>query len=258
MRQRIVRNDFEVGSPKASLVFLLNDRGDSEDNYESLEEFLKVYTKDVLLCELFRDQYQYGYLKEKYYEFRKHKNNDLFVEVYQASKKYYFAIKGDRFSLYTMRNSFSVKGRRVFEWSYPSGIYEMGKTNGNSIDVIANDFKTLCTSDFYTKYFYAIDNSNTFEKPILRQDFVDVICKHYNWSLQGADVYMLNDALATLLDGYHVYFFTVKNGKVQCDSLTYISDIWWETNEEVLRDLTSIPIMKYGTRYVAQWVAPLS
>ena len=117
-------------------------------------------------------------------------------------------------------------------WDYPHLITCIGKIseNGNQAEVL-NDIKKLSALDFLLKYYIGAGTEAHSFSPV-------------------SDGYMVNGFLKVHIKD-HVVFEWINSEDAHKEK--YISDQWWYTKEEVMHDLETQNLLKYGKEYDAFW-----
>ena len=115
---------------------------------------------------------------------------------------------------------------------YPGLITCIGKIAENgSPDEVLKDIKKLPVLDFLLKYYIGAETGTHSISTV-------------------SDGYMINDFLKVTIK-WRVVFEWINSEGVHKEK--YISDQWWYTKEEVMHDLETPNLLKYGKKYDAFW-----
>ena len=117
-------------------------------------------------------------------------------------------------------------------WEYPHLITRIGSLNENvNLCSVLDDIENLSILDFFLKYY------------IRREECVYCI----NSISEG---YLINGFLRIIINEHITlqWMDSYKNNQEQ-----YIADLWWETREDVLKDMTNLCLLKFGKKYIGFW-----
>lgn len=241
-------------NPSISILFFLNEQGDDCFNYQSLNDLLIKYPKEVLLKNVLEDDLSYEFLKEKFLEAERGGSNDYFAKTIKISNRYSMELQNNEIVLYTFQGPFIVHGSRVFEWDYPSAVYRYWKANGRSIDQIINDFNNMNTIDFFVQYLYNMPIKPLYDIPAFNEAISKKIAKKFE--VPDARFYSLNDSIGVGIGSGQMCFFLIEDKNILIDSVWYISDTWWYTDKQLLYRLKHWSIKKFGMDTKAGWECP--
>lgn len=185
--------------------------------------------KEIYLASLFEEQLCYEDLKLCFDEAAKGKDNYYFSTAFFLDKNHAVRIDDqNNILLYFYCDKFKMD----IHWAYPHLITCLGKTHHDlSTMNICRDVKKLSTLGFIFKYFLEI-SEQTFE------------IKH---TQEG---YVINDAFWIVIDE-HITLRWLDNKKQLHEK--YLSDSWFFSRKEIINDLRTKNILKFGRKYVAFW-----
>ena len=187
------------------------------------------FTKEYVLSDIFKEEADYDTLMHHYSEACKGKENQYFPFAYFIDKKHAIRIdENNNIILYYYQDL----PRIGIPWSYPHLITCIGTTDKDTTLIsVINDLKRMTTLDFLLKYYF---------KKTEVEHRIDSIEEGY-----------LIDGFLKIIANPHVVFCWLDSDNNWQEQ--YISDPWWSTKEEVLHDLTSMNLMKYGKKYEGFW-----
>lgn len=203
----------------------------ADDKCESVESFLKKHSYDEILTSVCGETELYSSLKSEYYQaLAESTGNSEFVFTYRISDNYNIYIT-DRIFIYYFQDDLIIENNRIFPWRYPHCITCVGKKNGYSDEEIIDDFLNTNIVDFYRKYSMdkIFDESHMYEKRI-----------------SGNAFYLIRDKIGVEI-GEHIVIYNKENKGI------YIADTWWHSDEEIISDLSELPIIEFGKKYRAFW-----
>lgn len=205
----------------------------SSSTYYLIEANVEKYTalelQSKVLNEVCKETNKYDELKLSFLIAQQnHKDNEFFVSVDRINEEYSIKIN-DKITIY----HFSKKNVDYLEWRYPSSFAVIGKKGKHSKKTIVSDFLSSSYLHFYFKYM--LDEQNN-------------INVSYEVKEENESTYIVNNVLKILFDTEgHVWFEHENTKKHICDS-------WWSTNQEILKDLISMPMLDFGKYYKAFWL----
>lgn len=225
MNEELVRNHSVFC---AESVFY-NKYGD--DEYDSIESFFKKHSYDEILTSVCGETKPYSLLVLKYYQaLTESMSNSDFVFTYRLSDNCNIYID-DRIFVYYFQDDLLIENDRIFSWRYPHCINCIGKQNGYSDDEIINDFLNMNLVDFYIKYSMA----TLIGKPYKSEE-----------RISGNAFCLLQDEIG-VETGEHIVIYNKESKGL------YIADTWWYGDDEIISDLSKLPIIEFGRKYKAFW-----
>jgi hypothetical protein len=217
--------------------FSINDRYALNGKYSSVKELIKYHPRDEILSIVCTEEQNYDFLKDKYLECLKNsKSNDYFVETFKLNRSYNIFVN-DNIYIYYFQDRIRLRSRKIFPWDYPHCITEIGHSYNYSASEIIKDFLRLDYVRFYLKY-----NENIKIKKPFKLDDIS----------QKNGVFNIADILSFSMLDSHVTLHT--SSKTSLPQNRYIADVWNYSDEEITRDLISLPIIKFGRKYHAYWI----
>lgn len=255
MKKEIFRT-LPVLSQEISLMFYLMDHNDHLEYYKSQKALLDKYPIDLLLKDVFKEEYSYDRLNTMYHQYICGESNEGFSVPRKASKRSYVEVCGENILIYIMFKKTKICGAPLFPWNYPEVICPLGKSRGYSPNQIFKDYKTLSTPLFYSKYVYGTQDSVHLKKPVANKELASFVCNSYEIPLYNFQLYVISDSLGVGIDAHAVFLFQIESGSVVMDSMLYITSTWYYTDKQILRDLLSLSIAKFGEKYKARWFMP--
>ncbi len=199
---------------------------------DSLHRFgrrLSEHDVNRILSEVFEEKLDCQALMRYYSDAVRGKENPYFWRADFLDKKHAVRVDGDgNILLYYYQD----RPRLGLPWDYPHLITCIGKIgeNGNQAEVL-NDIIKLSALDFLLKYYIGAGTEANSFSPV-------------------SDGYMVNGFLKVHIKD-HVVFEWINSEDAHKEK--YISDQWWYTKEEVMHDLETQNLLKYGKEYDAFW-----
>lgn len=217
--------------------FSINDQYALCGKYSSVKELIKHHPRDEILSLMCAEEQNYDFLQNKYVEcLNNSKSNDYFVEAFKLNRSYNILVN-DKIYICYFQDRIRLRSRKIFPWDYPHCITEIGYSYNYSASEIIKDFLRLDFVRFYLKYNENIEIKKPFKSGDVSQK---------NGVFNIADI--LN---FSMLDSHITLHISSKNSLTQD---RYIADVWGYSDEEIIKDLISLPIMKFGQKYRAYWI----
>lgn len=193
-----------------------------------------VSTIEHILSDIFHEETDYQSLLQQYDNALKGMENAYFSYASFCDMKHAIRIdETGRVLLYYYQDQLSIG----IPWTYPHQITQIGtleKTEGNEDEtwgLLLKDLNTLPTLSFLLKYYLHMPQSR--------------------YCMQTVEEgYIVNDFLKIILDS-HITFEWMDSQNEQMG--LYIADTWWETNEQIMEDLTSMNLLEFGKKYNGFW-----
>lgn len=202
----------------------------SYNKYQSINDFFNVHTREEILKDLFNINYSYEMINMRYDDAcNMMKDNDFFVLSYKINDSYNLKIS-EKIQIFYYDERFEINGNKLFRWDYPEKISCLGNRFDYGDEEIMSDFISLNMISYYLKYCLG-------HKNIKQWTLNNIVSTNTG--------YIVNDVLSIVLDE-HISFF-------HDDRHTYISDTWWNTNEEIINDLSNMSPAEFGVKYKAFW-----
>lgn len=191
----------------------------------------KLSERDVnrILSEVFGEKLDSQALMHYYSDAVRGKENPYFLRAGFLDKDHAVRVDNDgNILLYYYQD----RPRLGLPWDYPGLITCIGKIgeNGSQAEVL-KDIKKLSALDFLLKYYIGAETGAHSISPV-------------------SDGYMINDFLKVTCK-WRVVFEWINSEDVHKEK--YISGKWWYTKEEVMHDLETKNLLKYGKKYDAFW-----
>lgn len=187
------------------------------------------FTKEYVLSDIFKEEADYDTLMHHYSEAHQGKENQYFPFAYFIDKKHAIRIDENNNIIFYYYQDLPRIG---VPWNYPHLITRIGTADKDATLLsVINDLKRMTTLDFLLKYFF---KKTEFDHKI---DEIE-------------EGYLIDGFLKIIADPHVVFCWLDSDNNWQEQ---YISDPWWSTKEEVLHDLTSMNLMKYGKKYEGFW-----
>lgn len=197
---------------------------------ESKGKIKKVnFTKEYVLSGIFKEETDYDTLMHYYFEAFYGKENQYFSLARFYDKKHAIRIdKDNNIILYYYQDL----PRITVPWNYPHLITCIGTIDKDvTISSVLKDLKKMSALDFLLKYYLKKKEAIHKINPIKEGYFID-------------------DFLKIIVDMHVTFHWLDSNNNWQEQ---YISDPWWSTKEEIIYDLTSMNLLKYGKKYDGFW-----
>ena len=191
----------------------------------------KLSERDVnrILSEVFGEKFDSQALRHYYSDAVCGKENPYFLRADFLDKKHAVRVDGDGNIILYYYQDRPCLG---LPWDYPHLITCIGKIgeNGSQAEVL-KDIKKLSALNFLLKYYIGAGTEVHSTSPM-------------------SDGYMVNGFLKVHIKDHVVFEWTTPEN-VHRDE--YISDQWWYTAEEVMHDLETQSLLRYGKEYDAFW-----
>ena len=117
-------------------------------------------------------------------------------------------------------------------WEYPHLITCIGFANANlSLRSVLNDLKNVFAFDFFFKYYFHRCN--------------------YGHSIACiSEGYLIDGFLKIVINEHITFQWKDSDNNIREQ---YIADSWSEPNEDILRDMTNMNLIKFGKEYIGFW-----
>lgn len=226
IHKKVVR-DFHVWCAKSKIR--ISEIGGGTDWAHRFGKNFSERDVDRILSEVFGEKLDSQTLMHYYSDAVRGKANPYFWCAAFLDKDHAVRVDDDgNILLYYYQD----RPRLGLPWDYPGLITCIGKIAENgSPDEVLKDIKKLPVLDFLLKYYIGAETGTHSISTV-------------------SDGYMINDFLKVTIK-WRVVFEWINSEDVHKEK--YISDQWWYTKEEVMHDLETPNLLKYGKKYDAFW-----
>ncbi len=221
--KKIVRN-MPVFSSESLLLF-------AGIEYEKKQP---ISTIEHILSDIFHEETDYQSLLHHYDNALKGIENAHFSHAFFCDMKHAIRIdENGRILLYYYQDQINIG----IPWTYPHQITQIGtfeepeSNEDETLSLLLKDLKTLSALSFLLKYYFHMPQSECRIQAV-------------------AEGYIVNDFLQIILDS-HITFEWIDSQNEKTG--LYIADTWWETNENIMRDLTTMSLLEFGKKYAGFW-----
>ena len=193
-----------------------------------------ISTIEHILSHMFHEDADYQTLLYHYDKALQGIENVYFSHAFFCDMKH--AIRIDekrRILLYYYQDQINIG----VPWAYPHQITligtlaELASNKDDTLRLLLKDLNTLPTLSFFLKYYLHMP--------------------HSQYDIQVAEKgYIVNQFLYIILDN-HITFEWIDSQHEKKG--LYIADTWWEPNERIIEDLTTINLLEFGKKYAGFW-----
>lgn len=232
MLKECVRNH-AVRCMKSKFGYSINDEEALFGKYKSVEDLLNHHSYNEILNLVCNEKENYQTLKNYYDQaIKSNINNVFFIFANKIDHNYkLYVTKDGQIIIYYYQDRIRIGEKSIFPWDYPHCINCIGNCGHYKELEIVKDFMSLNTFDFYIKY--------TLQETCFIRD------TKFN---QEDKRYIVNDILQVEISS-HITFYSGMNDMKGY----YIADSWWSDDQEILEDLSKMPIISFGEKYHAFW-----
>lgn len=196
----------------------------------SLEDIPDIqWTRDVVLRKICHEDLSYNELYQHYCDATNGIENEYFSKVYPVDDSHFIRItKENEIIMYQYQDRIHTGGNRLFLWDYPHLIWCIGHADKSQAKQICDDYRTMSVIDFFMNYRIG-----------RRADALHITKK--------ADGTFDVDGFFHICIHQHVVFKCIDAQ----DTLReyYVSDTWWETDEEIISDLSKLSVLSFSEKY---------
>ena len=182
-----------------------------------------------ILSDVFGELADYDTLCHYYSEALQGRENQYFSFADFCDKKHAIRIDSDNnILLYNYQDEPQIG----IPWNYPHLIACIGSIDKNTdLNSVMKDLSEMSTLDFLLKYYFHRTDSIRTITPV-------------------DDGYFVDGFMKIIIDDHISFKWVDLNHN---DQEKYIADPWWASKEDIIRDLTSMNLLKFGKEYIGFW-----
>lgn len=187
-------------------------------------------TREYILSDVFHEQADYRTLLNAYSDALKGNENIYFSFAVFCDKRHAVRIDEEgNILLYFYQDTPEV----YVPWDYPHLITRIGTVAANTAPrSVLKDFqKNKSALDYLLEYYIGVKKTEYRVEEI-------------------PEGYLINDFLKILIDTHITFQWT---DSMQNQHEQYIADVWAHTKKEILKDLTTMSLLKFGKIYHGFW-----